>query len=99
MAVQDEQKSTIEMLHMQLELTQTENVRLQREVGNLKQVLHSKESAAVEERQSPQGFYPVMSTPQGERQEGEVSGLHFLFFFDYVQLFQKLVNQCTSSLL
>ena len=65
------------MLQTQLEMTQTENARLHREVGNLQRMLHSKESAVIEERQSPQGFYPVMSTPEGERQEGEVSGMPF----------------------
>lgn len=80
MAVEEEQKNKIEMLHAQLEMTQTENARLHREVGNLQRVLHSKENTAMEERQSPQGFYPVMSTPEGERQEGEVSGF-FLFSF------------------
>ena len=80
LAAEEEQRNKIEMLHTQLEMTQTENARLHREVGNLQRALLSKENTAIEERQSPQGFYPVMSTPEGERQEGEVSGF-FLFSF------------------
>ncbi|XP_070173480.1 GRIP and coiled-coil domain-containing protein 2-like [Littorina saxatilis] len=72
-SAREEERSKVEMLQMQLDLTQTENTRLQREVNSLQRALRSKESAAPEERRSPPGFYPVMPSPEGERQEGEGS--------------------------
>ena len=60
------------MLQLQLDMTQSENGRLQRDLDLLQRSLRSKESLSQEEKRlSPAGFYPVMS-PEGERQEGEV---------------------------
>ncbi|XP_025079782.1 LOW QUALITY PROTEIN: GRIP and coiled-coil domain-containing protein 2-like [Pomacea canaliculata] len=71
-SVEEEHKKILEMLQMQLDMTQGENTRLQREVNNLQRSLRSKDAAA-EERRSPPGFFPVMTHPEGERQEGEGS--------------------------
>ena len=61
------------MLQLQLDMTQSENGRLQRDLDLLQRSLRSKESLSQEEKRlSPAGFYPVMSSPEGERQEGEV---------------------------
>ncbi|PVD18485.1 hypothetical protein C0Q70_21034 [Pomacea canaliculata] len=78
-SVEEEHKKILEMLQMQLDMTQGENTRLQREVNNLQRSLRSKDAAA-EERRSPPGFFPVMTHPEGERQEGEVCSLFCTFY-------------------
>lgn len=80
-SVEEEHKKILEMLQMQLDMTQGENTRLQREVNNLQRSLRSKDVAAAEERRSPPGFFPVMTHPEGERQEGEVCSVLLWFSF------------------
>ncbi|KAK6962102.1 craniofacial development protein 2 [Biomphalaria glabrata] len=70
--LKDDHESAIELLQKQMEVSEMDNIRLQREIQSLQRSLKNREEAGGE-HSSPHDFHPITVHPGEERQEGEGS--------------------------
>ncbi|KAH9514695.1 hypothetical protein Btru_023325 [Bulinus truncatus] len=70
--LKEDHASTLELLQKQIDASEMDNIRLQREIQSLQRVLRGREEASID-HPSPHDFHPISAHPVEERQEGEGS--------------------------
>lgn len=89
--LKDENAEVVELLQKQLDVSEMDNIRLQREIQQLQRLSRMREESV--EHTSPSEFYPITAHPVEERQEGEVNLFSYLYSYFF---FKSSVPFCLS---